>query len=43
MREGGQKKEVKKVNMVDVSIYKNIVFEPVEITIRRGLRQKEEK
>jgi hypothetical protein len=45
MREGGQKKEVKNVNMVDVSLYENEcrILKPVEINIKRGLRQKEEK
>jgi hypothetical protein len=38
-RVGGQRKEVKKVNMVEE--YR--IFKPVEITIRRGSRQKGEK
>jgi hypothetical protein len=39
MREGGWKKEVKKVNMVDGLLIKNEyrIFKPDEITIRRGL------
>jgi hypothetical protein len=42
---GEQRKEIKKVNMVDVyisyiEIYKNEyrIFKPIEIIIRRGLR-----
>jgi hypothetical protein len=40
MRGGGQKKEVMKIDMVDVLLYKNEynIFKPVEITIRGELR-----
>jgi hypothetical protein len=40
MREGWQKKEVKKANRLVYFLYKNEyrIFKPVEITIRRGLR-----
>jgi hypothetical protein len=37
MGEGGEEKEVKKVNMVRYFLYKNEyrIFKPVEITVRR--------
>jgi hypothetical protein len=39
MTEGGQKKEVKKVNMVDIlPIPEYRIFKTAEITIRRGLK-----
>jgi hypothetical protein len=45
MRDRGSKKEVKKVNMVNIlSIQEWIcIFKPVETTIRKGLRENEER
>jgi hypothetical protein len=37
-REGGWKKEVKKMNMLDVLSIEFRIFKPVEITVRRGLK-----